>query len=253
MVLLSTASLLLGTFVKLRSLPPGVEPKQLTVFQVALKGDRYANTQHTSQFVTAALDELRHTPGVDRVAAVNGLPLDRGLNIGGNASDRRDLRQTIEFRIVTPGYFETMGMHLLAGRDIAGSDRAGSDRVIVIGATAAKKWWPGRSPIGETIHVGNEEHWRIVGVVADAQMHSLVETQGIVIYGPIAQLSDAFTGIINGWYPTTFAIRTAAHVDLAASAQRAVERADPEIPIARLTTLQAVIDSTIEEPRFFSL
>src|ERR1035437_5844421 len=58
MVLLSTASLLLGTFVKLRSLPPGVEPTPLTVFPVALKGDRYANTQTTSQFVPAALAAL---------------------------------------------------------------------------------------------------------------------------------------------------------------------------------------------------
>ena len=253
MVLVSTASVLLGTFVKLRSLPAGVEPKQLTVFQVALKGDRYANTRQTSQFVATVLDQLQRTPGVDRVAAVNGLPLDRGLNIGGNPSDRHDLRQVVEFRTVTPGYFQTMGIPLLAGRDLADSDRAGSDRVIVISATAARKWWPGRSPIGATIHIGNEEHWRIVGVAPDVQMHSLVETQGIVIYGPITQLSDDFTGIVNGWFPTTFAVRSAAHVDLAAAAQRSVERADPEIPIARLTSMQAVIDSTIEEPRFFSI
>ncbi len=253
MVLVSTASVLLGTFVKLRSLPSGIEPKQLTVFQVALKGDRYANTQHTSQFVTRVLDQLSRTPGVERVAAVNGLPLDRGINMGGKPSDGHEPRQVIEFRTVTPGYFQTMGMPLLSGRDIAESDRAGADRVIVIGATAAKKWWPGRSPIGESIHVGNEVHWRIVGVVADVPTHSLIETQGIVVYAPMAQPSDEFTGVINGWYVTTFAVRTAANVDLAAAAQHAVEQVDPEIPIARLTTMQSVIDSTIQEPRFFSM
>ncbi len=252
MVLVSTASVLMGTFVKLRSLPSGVEPKQLTVFQVALRGDRYANTHETAQFVQTVHDQLRSTPGVDRVAAVNGLPLDRGLNMGGNPSDRPNLRQNVEFRAITPGYFQTMGMHLLAGRDISDSDRAGGDPVVVIGATAAKKWWPDRSPIGESIHLGGEERWRIVGVAPDVQMHSLVESHGIVIYGPIVQLSDAFTGVINGWFPTSFAVRTAAHVNLATAAQRAVERADSEIPIARLTTMQAVIDSTIEEPRFFS-
>ncbi len=253
MVLVSTASVLMGTFVKLRALPSGVEAKQLTVSQVTLKGDRYANTEQTSQFVSNVLDQLRRTPGVDRVAAVNGLPLDRGLNMGGNPSDRHDLRQIIEFRSVTPGYFQTMGMPLLAGRDFTDGDRAGSEPVVVIGATAAKKWWPGRSPIGETIHLGGAEHWRIVGVVPDVQMHSLVETEGVVIYGLMAQLSDDFTGTINGWFPTTFAVRTAAHVNLAQAVQQAVERADPEIPVARLTTMQAVINSTIEEPRFFSL
>jgi hypothetical protein len=146
-----------------------------------------------------------------------------------------------------------MGMHLIAGRDILESDRAGGDPVAVIGATAARKWWPGRSPIGETIHIQGEEHWRVVGVVADVQMHSLLESQGVVIYAPIAQLNDRETWMINGWFPTTFAVRTAAQVNIAETAQQAVERADPEIPVARLTTMQSVIDSTIEEPRFFSL
>ena len=251
-VLVSMASVLLGTFVRLRSIPSGVEPRQLTVFQVTLKGDRYANTRQTMQFVSTVLDRLRRTPGVDCVAAVNGLPLDRGLNMGANPTDRHNLRQIVEFRAVTPGYFQTMGMHLLAGRDIADSDRTGGDQVIVIGATAAKKWWPGRSPIGETIRLGEEKPWRIVGVVSDAQMHSLVEADGIVVYGPLAQVFDDFMGVINGWFPTTFAVRTAANLNLAAVALQAVERADPEIPVARLTTMQAVIDTTVQEPRFFS-
>ncbi|UWZ86655.1 ADOP family duplicated permease [Occallatibacter riparius] len=252
-VLVSTASILLGTFLRLHALPSGVEQKQLSVFQVTLKGDRYASTQRTGQFVSTVLEELRHIPGVDRVAAVNGLPLDRGLNQGGNPADRRDLRQTVEFRAITPGYFVTMGMHLIAGRDITDADRAGSDRVVVIGASAARKWWPGRSPIGESVQLGGPVRWRIVGVVPDVQMHSLVEAQGIEIYGPMAQLSDESTAVLNGWFPTTFAIRTAAHVNLAASVQNAVEKADPEIPIARFTTMQDVIDSTIQAPRFFSM
>jgi putative ABC transport system permease protein len=251
-VLVSTASVLLGTFVRLRDLPSGIEPKQLSVFQVGLKGDRYANTRQTTQFISTVLEGLGHVPGVHRVAAVNGLPLDRGLNEGGNPADRPNLRRTVEFRAVTPGYFQTMGIPVLAGRDIADSDRAGSEPVVVIGETAAKRWWPGRSPIGDSIRTGNQPSWRIVGVVADVQMHSLVESQGIVIYGPIAQLSDQATGTINGWFPTSFAIRTAAHVNLAAAIQQAVEQADPEIPVARLTTMQAVINNTIQEPRFFS-
>jgi predicted permease len=253
MVLVSTASTLLGTFVKLRALPSGVEPKQLTVFQVALKGDRYAKTQQTTQFVDTVLAQLRSTPGVDSVAAINGLPLDRGLNMGAYPAGRKELGRTVEFRAITPDYFRTMGIHLLSGRAIAESDHAGGDPVVVIGETAAKKWWPGRSPIGESIRAGNELNWRIVGVVADVQQHSLVDSQGIVIYGSMVQLSDEFTGMLNGWFATSFAVRTAAHVGLALPAQQAVERADPEIPIAKLTSMQAVIDHTVEGPRFFSV
>jgi predicted permease len=253
MVLISTASILMGTFVKLRMLPSGVEPKQLAVFQVDLKGERYANTQRTAQFVARVLDQLRRTPAVEHAAAINGLPLDRGLNIGGNPMGRPNLRQIVEFRAVTPGYFQTMGIPLLAGRDVADNDRVGGAPVVLIGAAAAKKWWPGRSPIGESINIQGEENWRIVGVVGDAQMHTLEEGKGVVIYAPLAQLDDHVTEMINGWFPTTFAIRTAAHVNVAAMAQQAVERADAEIPVARMSTMQAVIDSTIEAPRFFSL
>jgi predicted permease len=253
MVLVSTASVLMGTFVKLQALPAGVQPKQLTVFQVDLKGDHYATTQHTTQFVTTVLDQLRRTPGVDSVAAINGLPLDRGLNIGGHPSDRPHLGQIVEFRAVTPGYFRTMGIPVLAGRDIDQNDRAGGDLVVLIGATAARKWWPERSPIGDLISVQGEEKWRIVGVVADVQMHSLQESQGVVIYAPMAQLGDHATWMVNGWFPTSFAMRTAAHINVAQAAQRAVERADTQIPVSRLATMQEVIDSTIDGPRFFSL
>jgi ABC-type antimicrobial peptide transport system permease subunit len=90
-------------------------------------------------------------------------------------------------------------------------------------------------------------------VAGDVKTHSLVDSSDVVLYAPMAQLSDEFTGIINGWFPTTFAVRTAAHVDIAVVAQRGVDRADPQIPIARFTTMQSVIDSTIQEPRFFSL
>jgi len=168
-------------------------------------------------------------------------------------SDRPNLQQIVEFRPVTAGYFKTAGIQVLAGRDIVEGDRAGADPVVLIGATAAKKWWPGRSPIGESVHLGDKTNWRIVGVVADAQVHSLLESQRIVIYGSIAQVSDELTGMINGWFPTTIAVRTAAHVNLAQAAQQAVERADPEIPVARISTMQAVIDESISAPRFFSL
>ena len=252
MVLVSTASVLLGTFVKLQALPSGVEPKQLSVFQVTLKGDGYATTMHTTQFVDKVLDELRGTPGVQRAAAINGFPLDRGLNMGAYPSGRAELGRTVEFRAVTPGYFQTMGIGLIAGRDISASDRAKGEPVVLVGETAARKWWPGRSPIGDTVRIGKEKYWRIVGVVADVPQQSLIESQGIVIYAPMAQLSDEFTAMVNGWFSTSFAIRTSGRVNLAESAQQAVSQADPDIPVARFTSMQTVIDDTMRAPRFFS-
>ncbi len=253
MMLVSTASLLLGTFVKLRGTPSGIEPKRLTVFQVALKGERYASVRQTTQFVSSVLEQLRHTPGVASAAAINGLPLDRGLNIGGYPAGRKELRQTIEFRAITPEYLKTMGVRLISGRDINDGDIAGREPVALVDETTARKWWPGRSPLGEELRSGTDTGWRIVGVVSDVQQQSLLDSGDIVVYGSMAQVTDFFEGMINNWFPTTFAIRTAADVSLAGVAQQAVERADPEIPIARLTSMQSVIDRSIQAPRFFSL
>ncbi len=253
MLLVSTASVLVGTFVKLRSQPSGVEPKQLTIFQVTLKGDRYAKSLPTAQFVNKVLDELRGVPGVDGVTAIHGLPLDRGLNISGYPPGRPELGRTVQFRAVAPEYFKVMGIAQLAGRDLSASDGAETDPVVVIGETMAKRWWPGRSPVGEMLHVGTEKSWRIVGVAGDVRNRSLVDTDGMLVYVPLSQLPDGFTELLNDYIPATFAVRTAAHVPLAEVVQRAVTKADPEVPVAKLATMQAMIDETIREPRFFSL
>ncbi len=250
-VLLSTASLLLGTFLKLRAQPLGFVPQKLVVFQTDLKGDRYAPTLATEHFIENVLARLRQSPGVRSAAAINGLPLDRGLNNSGYPDARSQMKQTIEFRAVTPGYFETMGLPLLAGRSLTDSDTAGTMPAIVINQTAARRWWPGRSPIGSSIHSGDGDS-RIVGIVADEPGRTLADQPGIMVYAPVAQLSDDTTKMLNGWFATSFAVRLAANMDTAALVQRAVAAADPEIPVTKLTTMQQVIDHSVAEPRFFT-
>jgi predicted permease len=254
MVLLSAATLLLGSFLKLRSVTSGVEARRLEIAQVSLKGAPYATNLHTTQFVETVMGELARYPGVERVAAANGFPLDRGLNFGGRPSDRPELRQIIEFRAITPGYFRTLGIPLMMGRDVAEDDGANARKIVLVNETAARKWWPGRSPIGERVVFGGrgEPDRMVVGVVGDTRNHSLGEAPRVTIYQPFAQMSDGMTAIVNGWFPTTFAVRLSGDVDLAAVVQKAVSDADPDIPVAKLMTMQELTDHTVATPRFFS-
>ncbi len=253
-VLLTSASLLLGSFLKLRSIPSGVQTKRLEIAQVTLKGDAYATTQHTTQFIDAVMAKLKHYPGVDRVAAVNGLPLDRGLNISGAPADKPSMERTIEFRMVTPGYFRTMGVPLLSGRDVTEDDTATSAPVALVSETAARRWWPGRSAIGQQVEFGGRTkvYLTVVGVVSDLHTRSLTESPQIVIYAPFAQVPDGYTKMLNGWFATTFTSRLSGDVDVAAAVQQAVSEADPEIPVAKLESMQTVVDSTLAGPQFFS-
>ncbi len=250
-VLLSTASLLLGTFLRLQARPLGFAPEKLVVFQTNLKGERYAPTLATEHFVTTVLSGLSGAPGVSNAAAINGLPLDRGLNENGYPDARSQLRQTIEFRAITPGYFHTVQLPLLAGRDLAASDGPKTLPSVVISAAAARRWWPGRSPLGSSVHTEAID-WRIVGIVADAPSNSLADEPQIFIYAPIAQLSDDATKMLNGWFPTSFAVRLAANLDAGPIVRKTVAAADPEIPVAKLTTMQQVIDDSVAAPRFFT-
>jgi predicted permease len=231
-----------------------VEAKRLAIAQVALKGGAYANTLHTTQFIERVMTKLGSYPGVERVAAVNGLPLDRGLNMSGRPADRPEIKKIVELRAVTPGYFRTLGVPIMSGRDITEDDNATATPVVLVSETAARRWWPGRSPIGERIVAGGkaERPRTIVGVVADTHSHSLAETPQVMIYEPFAQLSDGLTKIVNGWFPTTFAIRLSGDIDMAAAVQRAVSDVDAEMPVAKFESMQAVIDGTLRGPRFFS-
>ncbi|HZZ77484.1 MAG TPA: FtsX-like permease family protein, partial [Gemmataceae bacterium] len=252
-VLLSAAALLLGSFLELRSVRSGVVADHLSVAQVTLKGNMYASALHTNQFVDKVLDELGRSPGVKQVAAVNGLPLDRGLNFGGGPVGHPDAQGYMEFRAVTPGYFRTMGISILSGRDVTEQDSATTVPVVLISETAARKWWPGRSAIGEEVQLGkNSPSLRVVGVVADTHSRSLAQSPQVMIYVPFTQVSDHLMKVINGWFPTTFALRMSADVDIAAAVQRAVSDSDLEIPVAKLTTMQLVIDRSVAAPRFFS-
>jgi len=141
-------------------------------------------------------------PGVDHVAAVNGLPLDRGLNNGAYPTNRPELRQVVQFRTITPGYFQTMGIPLLAGRDIGESDRAEAAPVVLIGETAARKWWPGRSPIGEFIRIGHER--RGVG-----KFMSFQRVAGVIV-------ATTGTHVFPGWCFERFGDERGANGDPAA-------------------------------------
>ncbi len=253
--LLSVGAVLLGTFLHLRATPSGVRPEHLFALQVNLKGTVYNSSLHTQQFIAAVEDRLRAIPGVKDVAAVNGLPLDRGLNNSGGPAAHPEQVSFSQTRFMTPGYLHAVGMTLLAGDDISEADTATTQPVALINQRAANKWFPGHSPLGEFVLSGGGAPKRVIGVVADVHNASLVERIDPTIFLPFSQLSDKTVKTINGWFPTTFLLRTASALpatDLARAASAAVTAVDPEVPASKFAPMQSFIDHTVAAPRFFS-
>lgn len=250
--LLSAASLTLHAFLNMRSVAPGFDTKQISIAQVTLKGDAYANAQHTVQFVQSVLQNLQQQPGVSQVGAVNGLPLDRGLNLGGAPVEQKEHRQVVNARFITPHYMQALGIPLLQGRDVTDTDRFDTPHIAIASETAAKKWWPGKSAIGQRLTLGSAQEFEIVGVARDTHEQSLMDRPRVLFYIPLTQIDDKFMTMINGWFPTTFVIRQASGVDLSAAVTHAIQQADPELPVAKFEHMQSVVDETVAAPRFFS-
>lgn len=254
--LLSAGALLLSAFLHMRAIPLGVRPEHLYTLQVHLKGEKYASSARSQQFVEAVEERLRAIPGVATVAASNGLPIDGGLNNLGYPAGRKELEGQVEVRYVTPGYFKAVGTTLLAGNDVSGSDTLTAAPVVLVSQRAAALWWPGRSPIGEYVFDGEDaKPSRVIGVAADTHAHGIAESAMPTTYHPYAQFSDDMIRVLNDWFPTTFAIRMAeasADPDIAVAAAAAVHAVDPEVPTAKFVPMQSFIDKSVAAPRFFS-
>jgi predicted permease len=252
-MLLSAGALLLGTFLNMRSIPTGVVAKRLHVMQVNLKGDKYANALTTAQFVDRVEDGLRKIPGVARVAAVNGLPLDSGYNNDGwPVKGGKELSRNVDIRFVTPGFFHTVGTALLMGRDVTTGDHAGGAPVALVNEAMAQLWWHGQSPIGEYVIRVDGQPREIVGVVADSHDRALASPMRPTMYEPFAQVDDPTMKAINGWFPTSFVIRVAGDMPIATEAARALHDADPEVPVGKFTEMQNFVDKEVAASRFFS-
>jgi len=254
--LISVGALLLGTFLKMRTTRPGIQISRLYALQVQLKGSSYASAMHTQQFITRVQEGLRLTPGVMETATINGLLLDRGLNNFGYPVGHRELKVPIETRFVTPGYFHTVGISLIAGRDFSASDSMTSQRVVLINQRAAQLWFPDRSAVDASVSMGHGP-LRVIGVVADVHAKSLAVPPEAMVYVPYSQSDDETIATINDWFPTTFVLRVAfqdneKHPELAKAVASAVYAVDSTMPVSKFSPMQNFIDQDLATPKFFS-
>jgi ABC-type antimicrobial peptide transport system permease subunit len=193
---------------------------------------------------------------VAQVSAVNGLPLDGGLNDQAGAADRKDQLKNSEVRFVTPGYFKTVGTTVFEGEDLSAADAAETAPVALINDVAAKRWFPGKNAVGEYV-VARKMPRRVIGVTASTHNRTLAGNIRPTVYLPIAQLNDKEIKMINGWFPTTFVIRAqeragAADPNIAKAAEAAIAAVDPEVPAAKFAPMQSFVDKSVAAPRFFS-
>ncbi len=246
MVLLAGAGLLLASFFELRAVNPGFDPRNLWALQMSLPGEKYKTTADVWKFQQQVLEHLKTLPGVVAAATTSNLPVERGLN------DSTEVpgcgRFNTETRAISPGYFQTMGISVLQGRDFLASDNQNGARVAVINASLARRCWPGRDPLGAAL--GRAQ---IVGVVGNTRERGLDNPVPLTLFVPQAQVPDEATRLIHSWFLSAWVIRTAVPINLQ-SVERAVNQVDPTQPIANFRTMTQVVaeSSAVARDRFLS-
>jgi predicted permease len=254
LLLLAGAGLLLSSLRALEKVETGFDPEGLLSAKVSLPDVVYNNETKQAAFYSALQSRLAAIPGVQSAALADALPFsgDGGAAsffIQGRLQGPHDPGPHGNVRLVSPGYFSTLGIPLLMGRTFTADDRAGSERVAVIDTTLAHQYWPGKNPIGERIT--NDDRvkgpwYTIVGVVAHARASSLEDdTSEGFYYAPIAQIPIASASLV------VRSPRSAA--DLTQDVAAAVRSVDSNLPLYDVKTMEQRVDESLIGRRFVVL
>jgi predicted permease len=255
LVLLSGAGLMLKSFARMRAVDPGFHPDNVLTMTVDLPDSTYRTAPQINAFHERTLEKLSRLPGVVSAGAVNWLPLGEGLMAGDfQLEGGRHLPPDymVDKPVVSPGYFRTIGIRLLSGRDFAARDHAGAPGVVIVSQSVARQLWPGVDPVGKRIsmedHPGPGDWLTIIGVVDDVRQQGLTQKADPAVYQPYSQVAQP--GFLTHM---TFAVRTASNPLETAPVMRDVLReVDRNQPAQSIATMQDVIAATTTEPRFQS-
>jgi predicted permease len=253
LVLLAGAGLMVQSFVRLRRVDLGFRPAGLATMTVDLPGARYRSADAMRSLHQAMLERLGHLPGAASAAAVNFIPLGGAMirgdfKLDGGRALPRDY--LVAKPAVSPGYFRTMNVRLLRGREFTAEDVVSSPGVVIVSKAVADQLWPGESGVGRRLSMkdapGSGDWLTVVGVVDDVGQTAIDAHRDPAIYQPISQLTQTF--FLDHM---SFVIRAAGEpASLVPAMRQAMRDVDPSQPIGSIGTMDSAIAATVAEPLF---
>jgi predicted permease len=252
-VLLAASGLLIRSLVHLETLPPGFNPNGVMVAKASLDDARYHNLAAFRKLLDDSTAAMRQIPGVKNAAVGLSLPYERALNDGITLSDGKEAgRQDATDEVyITPGYFDTLQMPVLAGRTFTDADGPNSQRVAVVNQAFARKFYGGANPVGRYVN----KDTLIVGEVTDVSVSSgLYEGAPLMseqaMYIPAAQVPLQYLPLVHMWIQPDWVVRTAGPVEgLTAAMQRALASADPNLPASGFYAMKDLMARTLATQR----
>ena len=246
-VLLVGAALLVRSLLELQRAPLGFDPSRVMTFQISLPTTRY-NAQQRTGFFRDLAGALRAVPGVDHAAVSSAIPFGAGTYTTSPFTAPAPLALPpgtavpVDWRAVGPGYFATMKIPMLRGREFTDADTASAPDVMIVSRKAAQTFWGDADPIGRIVRrVADKRDFTIVGVVGDVRSTTLNQQSPSVYYSAGARL-----------FPLTdVVVRTSLDPSSVMGAVReTVRRMDAQLPLANVRPMTAWVSTGAAQPRF---
>lgn len=249
LVLLVGAGLLFQSFVRLRGVEKGFQAEDRLTMRVSLPRSRYQEPANLVAGFTELERRLSATAGIRSAGFITELPLaeDRGGTSfikEGESEPPQDENRSINVTVVTPDYFQAMGIRLLRGRQFSEQDAGESEPVIIVNDAFVRRHFPGEDPIGR--RVGIHESWRrIVGVVADVRHATLRDDPNPSVYAPFNQEPhwSSMSLVVFGDMGTDATL---------ASAREVIRQFDAALPVYNVKTMDEILGDSLARMRFSS-
>ena len=247
------SGLLLRSLWELQNVDPGFDTARVAKAQYQLPDTRYPrdfsrwpDIPEIADFHVRFLESVRSIPGIEAAALAGGHPLDPGFTnsfqIVGREAESADFPE-IRTRFLTPGYLETLGVELLAGRDIRPGDDVRSTPVVLINRTAAERYFPGGTALGQEVSFWGTAR-QIVGIIGDEKFKGIDAPTDPAVYAPLRQ---------NPQQAATLLFRADGDpMALVPEIRARLHRVDPQIALYGAEPLVATVAESISRPRFLA-
>ena len=252
-VLLAASGLLIRSLVHLETLPPGFNSNGVVVAKASLDDARFHDAAAFRRLLAESTAAMRAIPGVQNAAAGLSLPYERTVNDIVKISDGKEAghQDGSDVVYVTPGYFETLQMQLLAGRVITQADRENTQKVAVVNQAFARHFYGGGNPVGRFV----DKDTMIVGEVADVSVSSglydgapLMSEQ--TMYIPATQVDPSLLALVHVWFQPDWIVRQARPLEgLTAAMQAALNRGDANVPVSGFYSMNDLMARTLATQR----
>jgi predicted permease len=250
LIVLVAAGLMVKSLMRMFGNDPGLNPSNVLVVTMSLPQPDFYGPPVRKNFCGDVAERVGTLPGVSASGAISHLPLS-GANAGRSFSiEGRTMPQgqnaSAAYRLTCPGYFKALGIPLLKGRDFEARDSTEAPGAVIVNEETAKRYWPDADPIGQRIKLGRPDSanpWMtVVGVVGNVRHFGLDDVARREMFRPYSQAA---------WPVMTIVAKTASEpAGFAAAVRAALQRIDPDLPVGRTTTMEAIETNSTGARRF---